>query len=147
MINLQSAFFFKTSRLTDFNALLSYIVTINYTYIKKRHYKTFFTHNTLVFHNNLMYSLLGSKISQKWVFAILGFLAIAIGNAYRVLLSMAIPEMVLPIKSPAIYLDDTCPSTESFFNTNQTIVTGKLYDWDEYTQVSIIIKKYKIFSF
>ena len=70
----------------------------------------------------------------------MGFLALAIGNAYRSVLSTAIPEMVYPINSSNSNSIDSCPSNEPVSITNQTFSTDKLFHWDEYTQVKIFIQ-------
>ena len=66
----------------------------------------------------------------------MGFLGLAIGNAYRTLLATTIPEMVLPITSNITYNIDSCPSNEPVLSMNNTVPAGKLYDWDQFTQVN-----------
>ena len=66
----------------------------------------------------------------------MGFFALSIGNAYRALLSTAIPEMVVPITLDINYSTDECPNNEPVSDTNRTAPAIKLYNWDEYTQVN-----------
>ena len=50
----------------------------------------------------------GGRIPQRWIFAIMGFLALFNAYAMRVCLSITITEMVIPMKN-AIHNDQyTC---------------------------------------
>ncbi|KYN14370.1 PREDICTED: putative inorganic phosphate cotransporter isoform X1 [Trachymyrmex cornetzi] len=78
----------------------------------------------------------GGRLSQRWIFAFMGFLAILNAYTMRVCLSITITEMAVSIKHN--YTDqDTCKydlnEKESLTNSTE----GK-YDWDERTQGLIL---------
>ncbi|XP_023247430.1 sialin-like [Copidosoma floridanum] len=76
-----------------------------------------------------------TRISQRWVFAIMAFLGLWLGNGLRVALSITITEMTVPIAEATHQLDDTCATIEKPVLKNVTTTdTDYLYDWDEYTQ-------------
>lgn len=84
---------------------------------------------------NHVYSISGSSIPQRWLFALMGFLAIAIGNALRVILSVTITEMVHPGHETLNFQDESCPFTDQQSPKNRSILNDQSYDWNEYTQV------------
>lgn len=55
----------------------------------------------------------------------------------RMCLSIAITEMVTPLNhTPMELIDDTCPGNgDKVPLKNETVITRKLFDWDESTQV------------
>lgn len=73
----------------------------------------------------------GGRLSQRWIFAIMGFLAILNAYTMRVCLSITITEMAVSVKHN--YTDDTCPKEVE--DSNSTKSTGDRYDWSERTQV------------
>ncbi|XP_015588670.1 putative inorganic phosphate cotransporter isoform X2 [Cephus cinctus] len=76
----------------------------------------------------------GVRVQQRWVFAIMGFLAVFNAYTMRICLSLAITEMVIPLESHN-YTDDTC----SYSDTPSSGSSGAgTYDWDEYTQGIIL---------
>ncbi|CAH0564298.1 unnamed protein product [Brassicogethes aeneus] len=76
-------------------------------------------------------------IPQRYIMAIMGFLAIVNAYTMRVSLSIAITEMVVPSSSNQTYEDDSCPADPSGSPAAVTN-TDKLYDWDEQTQGLIL---------
>lgn len=74
-------------------------------------------------------------MQQRWVFAVMGSLAVVNAYAMRICLSIAITQMVKPQEnsSNSTVLDKTCPSSESTSSISSGTGT---YEWDEYTQVS-----------
>ncbi|XP_003428054.1 putative inorganic phosphate cotransporter [Nasonia vitripennis] len=84
----------------------------------------------------------GLVVPQRWIFATLAFLALAIGNAMRAILSITITEMVVPINSTQVPTDETCPSSSVHVSKNGTVKIGTVYEWDEYTQGIILSSVY-----
>ncbi|XP_046627973.1 putative inorganic phosphate cotransporter isoform X1 [Neodiprion virginianus] len=75
----------------------------------------------------------GGRISQRWILAVMGCLAIANAVMMRVCLSVAITEIVTKTEmSNDTSLDDTCPASES--TSSSTSSTGGTYEWSEYMQ-------------
>lgn len=89
------------------------------------------------FFSNIFYRFLGSNIRQRWIFAVMGCLAITNAYAMRICLSLAITEMVKP---RAIISNETLSEelTQSYKSTFSGWSGGQTYQWDEYTQVSQI---------
>ncbi|XP_076627177.1 putative inorganic phosphate cotransporter [Colletes latitarsis] len=86
------------------------------------------------------------RIPQRWVFAVMGFLALFNAYAMRVCLSITLTEMVLP---QDITIDESnrnvCNITEENHNTPNTIKPpsdAELYDWDGITQGAILSSFY-----
>lgn len=81
----------------------------------------------------------GASIPQRWIFALMCFLALFNAYAMRACLSIAITEMVSTTKvnTEKGLLDDTCPSFELLpVVANETRVHHRgTFDWSEYTQV------------
>ncbi|XP_016837245.1 sialin-like isoform X1 [Nasonia vitripennis] len=75
-----------------------------------------------------------SCLSQRWIFALFAFGGLLLGNSMRVILSISITEMVTTAREVIRSTDQTCVAFEKPTLRNVTIVTGKTYDWDEYTQ-------------
>lgn len=80
----------------------------------------------------------GGRIPQRWIFAIMGFLALFNAYAMRICLSITITEMVIPMKN-AMHNDQyTCQinTTENGMDDNDVKPSNaKKYDWDEMMQV------------
>lgn len=95
---------------------------------------------------NLRWST-GSGISQRWICVIMTFFSLFCAYTIRVLLSIAITEMVKPTNEPnSKFSDDTCPGdlidvTSATLTSNFTNIVTKsnsgTYEWSEYTQVII----------
>ncbi|XP_046628021.1 putative inorganic phosphate cotransporter [Neodiprion virginianus] len=77
-----------------------------------------------------------SRISQRWILAVMGCLAISNAFSMRICLNVAITEMVRTSEaSNSTSSDETCPASESTSSSS----SGKgAYDWDEYTQGIIL---------
>lgn len=86
----------------------------------------------------ILYFSLGAPIAQRWVFAIMGFLAVVNAFTMRICLSLAITEMVVETTSSE-YSDETCPSSNSTSSTNSA---AGIYEWDETLQV--ILRFYQV---
>ncbi|XP_046627274.1 putative inorganic phosphate cotransporter isoform X1 [Neodiprion virginianus] len=82
--------------------------------------------------------LKGAPIPQRWVFALMGFIAVVNAFTMRICLSLAITEMVVETDSSEI-TDETCPSTNSTSTTNSAVGT---YEWDESLQGIILSSFY-----
>ncbi|XP_011860733.1 PREDICTED: putative inorganic phosphate cotransporter [Vollenhovia emeryi] len=78
-----------------------------------------------------------SQLPQRWIFAIMGFLAILNAYTMRVCLSITITEMAIKIEHN--YTDDTCP--REYKNDTKDDDSEK-YDWDERTQGLILSSFY-----
>lgn len=66
----------------------------------------------------------------------MAFQALWLCNALRVILSITIIEMAIPVKQEEIRQDDqTCQSFYNEPHRNSSHASGPIYDWDEYTQV------------
>ncbi|KAJ8681375.1 hypothetical protein QAD02_017162 [Eretmocerus hayati] len=82
--------------------------------------------------------LTSSSLSQKWIFAVMGFLAMFCALAMRNCLPLTIPQMVKTKKQIGNHLDDSCPfGNETSAHRNETTVlriSEGLYDWSEHTQ-------------
>ncbi|OXU19822.1 hypothetical protein TSAR_009977 [Trichomalopsis sarcophagae] len=83
-----------------------------------------------------------SGIPQRWIFVLMGFLALFTAYAMRVCLSIAITQMVVPIEETKEYLDDTCPTFEDEAPANSTAFKGGTFEWSEYTQGLILSSFY-----
>ena len=79
----------------------------------------------------------GIRIPQRWVFAVMGFLALFIAYAMRVCLSIAITEMVVPEKynNDTIFDEDVCEAYPDDNPKNSTSTSGGTYEWSQSTQV------------
>ncbi|XP_076292549.1 putative inorganic phosphate cotransporter isoform X2 [Lasioglossum baleicum] len=84
------------------------------------------------------------RLQQRWVFAIMGFLALLNAYAMRVCLSITITEMVQQESTSNHTDSNSCPIIEEDqVHTNQTRPSGaKLYDWDTITQGAILSSFY-----
>lgn len=83
-----------------------------------------------------VYYSTGIRIQQRWIFAIMGFLALFNAYAMRICLSIAITEMVVPLNITEEFIDDTCSELANKQLSNVTTAHGSgIYDWSEYTQV------------
>jgi ACS family sodium-dependent inorganic phosphate cotransporter len=82
----------------------------------------------------------GAPLAQRWIFALMGFLALVMAYGMRVSLSITITEMVKPINRSYVTLDDSCPIDETDASSNKTNNIGGTYEWNEYTQVNINAK-------
>ncbi|XP_011160846.1 putative inorganic phosphate cotransporter [Solenopsis invicta] len=80
------------------------------------------------------------RLSQRWIFAIMGFLAILNAYTMRICLSITITEMTIPIHHN--YSNDTerCPKID--VDEKQEIDITNRYDWDEHTQGLILSSFY-----
>ncbi|XP_043464844.1 putative inorganic phosphate cotransporter isoform X4 [Leptopilina heterotoma] len=80
------------------------------------------------------------RIPQRWVFAVMGFLALFIAYAMRVCLSIAITEMVIPHTDNGTKeeTEGQCPIE----NDPKESTAGGTYDWDENTQGIILSSFY-----
>ncbi|KAK0095664.1 hypothetical protein PV326_007708 [Microctonus aethiopoides] len=83
----------------------------------------------------------GLQIQQRWVFAIMGFLAIFNAYTMRVCLSITITEMVIPVDKNESYLADTCPNNNIIDPTAVNSTSGT-YEWDESLQGLILSSFY-----
>lgn len=81
----------------------------------------------------------GQHLPQRWIFAIMGFLAILNAYTMRVCLSITITEMTKPIEHN--YTDDTCPSVNNKTSSDNSNYDDR-YDWDERTQVKDTLHEY-----
>lgn len=79
----------------------------------------------------------GSRLPQRWIFAIMGFLAILNAYTMRICLSITITEMAVPLKHN--YTDDTCLNEKDISNKTKNVMDADRYHWDEYTQVKNIL--------
>ncbi|KYN02580.1 Putative inorganic phosphate cotransporter [Cyphomyrmex costatus] len=80
----------------------------------------------------------GGRLSQRWIFAFMGFLAILNAYSMRVCLSITITEMAIPVKHN--YTDETCNYDHEKTNetgTEDNSMDGR-YNWDERTQGLIL---------
>ncbi|KAL0099190.1 hypothetical protein PUN28_020042 [Cardiocondyla obscurior] len=87
---------------------------------------------------NRKYAAEGNHLPQRWVFAIMGFLAILNAYTMRICLSITITEMTNPINHT--FTDDTCPAQAK--NSTKETDDVERYDWDEYTQGLILSSFY-----
>jgi ACS family sodium-dependent inorganic phosphate cotransporter len=68
----------------------------------------------------------------------MGFLALFNAYAMRICLSIAITEMVVPLKITEEFIDDTCSDLAIKQSNNLTMISRNgTYEWSEYTQVNI----------
>jgi len=74
----------------------------------------------------------GARLPQRWVFAIMGFLAILNAYTMRICLSITITQMAYPIQHN--YTDDMCPKPEDK-ESDKGASNETRYNWDEPTQV------------
>ncbi|KAJ8682771.1 hypothetical protein QAD02_018563 [Eretmocerus hayati] len=79
-------------------------------------------------------------IPQRWVFAIMGFLALVNAYAMRVCLSITITEMTAPLNKSE-HLDNTCPVQPSDKSGGKVSGNGT-FQWDEETQGYILSSFY-----
>ncbi|XP_015436491.1 PREDICTED: putative inorganic phosphate cotransporter isoform X1 [Dufourea novaeangliae] len=84
------------------------------------------------------------RIPQRWVFAVMGFLALINAYAMRVCLSITITKMVYPQESTTNDIGNICNITEQDqHDSNNTVSTdAKLYHWDVFTQGIILSSFY-----
>ncbi|XP_024877927.1 putative inorganic phosphate cotransporter [Temnothorax curvispinosus] len=81
-----------------------------------------------------------SRLPQRWIFAIMGFLAVLNAYTMRICLSITITEMTIPIDHN--YTDSSCPDNIESEANNTTVDTTDRYDWDERTQGLILSSFY-----
>ncbi|XP_046628190.1 uncharacterized protein LOC124309017 [Neodiprion virginianus] len=81
------------------------------------------------------------RVRQRWVFAVMGCLAITVSYANRICLSLAITQMVTTAESSSNSTTDgeTCSGTLS---ASSNSASSDTYDWDEYTQGIILSSFY-----
>ncbi|XP_046627286.1 putative inorganic phosphate cotransporter isoform X1 [Neodiprion virginianus] len=78
-----------------------------------------------------------APVSQRWIFALMGFLAITNAYAMRICLSLAITEMVVSEDSTDDTVDETlCPADNT--TTTSSSNSAGTYDWDESLQGIIL---------
>lgn len=83
-----------------------------------------------------MNQIIGTFISQRWVTTLLCFFGLLNAYAMRIILSIAITEMVVPLNETTASVDETCPrNDEDAVRKPKSTVNMELYDWSEYTQV------------
>ncbi|XP_011506276.1 PREDICTED: sialin-like [Ceratosolen solmsi marchali] len=83
-----------------------------------------------------------APIAQRWIFALMGFLALVMAYGMRVSLSITITEMVKPIIRSDASSDDSCPVYDTDVSINKSRSIGDTYEWDEYTQGIILSSFY-----
>ncbi|XP_043524974.1 putative inorganic phosphate cotransporter isoform X1 [Frieseomelitta varia] len=86
------------------------------------------------------------RIPQRWVFAIMGFLALFNAYAMRVCLSITITEMVVPMhKNVTHVVENTCPITDDDRQEGEDMSpsNAKKYEWSE-TMQGIILSSFYI---
>ncbi|XP_050591921.1 putative inorganic phosphate cotransporter [Bombus affinis] len=86
------------------------------------------------------------RIPQRWIFAIMGFLALFNAYAMRVCLSITITEMVIPMhENTAHFYDNTCPvrNESGKGGNNGTQSYAKRYEWSE-TMQGIILSSFYV---
>ncbi|KAK1129788.1 hypothetical protein K0M31_019498 [Melipona bicolor] len=86
------------------------------------------------------------RIPQRWVFAIMGFLALFNAYAMRVCLSITITEMVVPMhKNVTNVVENTCPITDDDRQEGEDMrpSNAKKYEWSE-TMQGIILSSFYI---
>ena len=81
----------------------------------------------------------GGRLSQRWIFAFMGFLAILNAYTMRVCLSITITEMAVSIKHNST--DQNICNYDVNEKESVTMSTEGKYDWDERTQVKDILPK------
>ncbi|XP_046627976.1 putative inorganic phosphate cotransporter isoform X1 [Neodiprion virginianus] len=79
-----------------------------------------------------------ANVPQRWVFAVMGCLAVSNAFSMRICLNLAITKMVSRVKTSSNFtiLDDTCPAPEGTVHSSSN--GDGTYDWDEYTQGIIL---------
>ncbi|XP_029050700.1 putative inorganic phosphate cotransporter [Osmia bicornis bicornis] len=85
------------------------------------------------------------RIPQRWIFAIMGFLAVFNAYAMRVCLSITITEMVRASENTTKPIDDTCDpmgGNDLDDNVDFKPSNAKQYEWDERTQGIILSSFY-----
>ena len=95
--------------------------------------------------NRCVYVHTGGRIPQRWVFAIMGFLALFNAYAMRVCLSITITEMVVPMhKNETNVVENTCPITDDDRQEGEDMrpSNAKKYEWSETMQVKIYTRAY-----
>ncbi|XP_063991278.1 putative inorganic phosphate cotransporter isoform X1 [Diachasmimorpha longicaudata] len=83
----------------------------------------------------------GIRVQQRWVFALMGFLALFNAYTMRVCLSITITEMTVPINS-SHKIDNTCQIDRPKEESTKVNSTNQLYHWDESTQGIILSSFY-----
>ncbi|XP_014232021.1 sialin-like [Trichogramma pretiosum] len=88
------------------------------------------------------------RLSQKWIFTVAAFFAVACMMAMRMTLPLTIPKMVPRHVHAVEFEDDVCPTPErvkpitvnNYTTTNVKLVevADETYDWDELTQGVIL---------
>lgn len=86
--------------------------------------------------NNAFYEIVvtGNRVPQRWVFAIMGILAIVNAYSMRVCLSIAITEMTVPEnKTTAGTTDNTCPVLDDTVKHSSGAINSTRYHWKDKT--------------
>ncbi|CAG9763217.1 unnamed protein product [Ceutorhynchus assimilis] len=81
-------------------------------------------------------------IPQRYILGIMGFFAIVNAYTMRVSLSLAITEMVVPLKATDYYDPDACIPEKSNVSISAIKDQSTLYNWDEKTQGLILSSFY-----
>ncbi|XP_015113575.1 putative inorganic phosphate cotransporter isoform X2 [Diachasma alloeum] len=81
------------------------------------------------------------RVQQRWIFALMGFLALFNAYTMRVCLSITITEMTVPINTSQ-KIDDTCQIDRQKDESTKVNSTNQVYDWDESTQGIILSSFY-----
>lgn len=82
-------------------------------------------------------------IPQRYVLGLMGFAAVINAYLMRVVLSVAITEMVVPIQTTARTDGDTCPDPANVLHKNVTISSDQyLHAWNEHTQGLVLSSFY-----
>ncbi|KAL6261910.1 hypothetical protein P5V15_006993 [Pogonomyrmex californicus] len=87
-------------------------------------------------YSTCMRACVRGRLPQRWIFAIMGFLAILNAYTMRVCLSITITEMAIRINHN--YTDDTCLAEESTNSNDSNDQYDNRYHWDERTQGLIL---------
>ncbi|XP_014223284.1 sialin-like [Trichogramma pretiosum] len=84
-------------------------------------------------------------VQQRWVFAVMAFLALFNAYAMRMCLSITITEMAQPVNFTQEMIDlETCPNLDNQLGngTSVTVTGGGIYQWDEHLQGIILSSFY-----
>ncbi|KAF2903420.1 hypothetical protein ILUMI_02773 [Ignelater luminosus] len=82
-------------------------------------------------------------IPQRYVLGLMGFLAVVNAYLMRVVLSVAITEMVMPLNKSIHDSSDTCPDPELTGTSKVGVASSeRVYDWDEHTQGIVLSSFY-----
>ncbi|KAJ8681204.1 hypothetical protein QAD02_016991 [Eretmocerus hayati] len=82
-----------------------------------------------------------SGVPKRWIFALMTFFGIWLGNSIRVILSITITEMVPPKRSEFRSMVVMQENSGDHIPKNFTVPRDDIYDWDEHTQ-GIILSSY-----